>query len=633
MRRTKIVCTLGPATDDVEIMKELIRNGLNAARVNFSHGTYETHGEIIKKLKQAREELNAPIPLILDTKGPEIRIKTFENNKIRLEQGDKFTLTTEDVPGTQERVSVTYADLPKDLQRGSRVLIDDGLVELRVESITGSEVHCEVVTGGDISSRKGVNLPGVQVNLPSLTEKDISDLKFGIENDFDYVAASFIRSASDVVKKGVNLPGVQVNLPSLTEKDISDLKFGIENDFDYVAASFIRSASDVVKIRKVLEENGGENIQIISKIENQEGVDNIEEILEVSDGIMVARGDLGVEIPPEEVPLVQKALIALANRRGKPVITATQMLESMVKSPRPTRAEANDVANAIFDGSDAIMLSGETAMGKYPCEAVATMARIAEKTESSINYGKNLTKSLETGLTNITNAISFAACTTAAELKTTCISTITKSGFTARMISKHRPVCPIAAGTMCDQVWRQMNLVWGCRPVLHKAPISKGQVFDSAMKVAQKSGLVKNGDTIVMALGMPVGVSGSTNTLRVDIVGDVLCKGIGVGKQRVSGTARVIKVRDEMEREFKKGDILVTTATDNDFMPYLQKASAIVVGPMDHVENCHAEIVGRALDIPVVVCNAKVIDFIPNDTLITVDAAKGFVYKGIPNEK
>lgn len=400
-----------------------------------------------------------------------------------------------------------------------------------------------------------------------------------------------------------------------------------------MAASFIRSASDVVKIRKVLEENGGENIQIISKIENQEGVDNIEEILEVSDGIMVARGDLGVEIPPEEVPLVQKALIALANRRGKPVITATQMLESMVKSPRPTRAEANDVANAIFDGSDAIMLSGETAMGKYPCEAVATMARIAEKTESSINYGKNLTKSLETGLTNITNAISFAACTTAAELKTTCISTITKSGFTARMISKHRPVCPIAAGTMCDQVWRQMNLVWGCRPVLHKAPISKGQVFDSAMKVAQKSGLVKNGDTIVMALGMPVGVSGSTNTLRVDIVGDVLCKGIGVGKQRVSGTARVIKVRDEMEREFKKGDILVTTATDNDFMPYLQKASAIVVGPMDHVENCHAEIVGRALDIPVVVCNAKVIDFIPNDTLITVDAAKGFVYKGIPNEK
>ncbi len=586
MRRTKIVCTLGPATDNVETMKELIRCGLDAARVNFSHGTYESHGEMIQKLKQAREEMNAPIPLLLDTKGPEIRIKTFEKDKIRLEEGDLFTLTTDDVPGTQERVSVTYQDLPKDLQKGSRVLIDDGLVELKVESIQGTNVNCVVVTGGTISSRKGVNLPGVQVNLPSLTEKDVEDLKFGIANQFDYVAASFIRSASDVVK-----------------------------------------------IRRVLEENGGESIQIISKIENQEGVDNIDEILEVSDGIMVARGDLGVEIPPEEVPLVQKMLIAKANKRGKPVITATQMLESMVRSPRPTRAEANDVANAIFDGSDAIMLSGETAMGQYPCEAVSTMARIAEKTESSINYGKNLKNNVEMEQTNITNAISFAACTTAAELKTTCVATITKSGFTARMISKHRPVCPIVAGTMDEQVWRQLNLVWGCCPVLHKGTLPKGQVFDTAMKIAQRSGLVKNGDTIVMALGMPVGISGSTNTLRVDIVGDVLVKGIGIGDKKVSGTARVIKICDEMERNFKKGDILVATSTDNDFMPYLQKASAIIVGPMDHTENCHAEIVGRALDIPVIICNAKVIDFIPNDALITVDAAKGFVYSGLPNEK
>lgn len=586
MRKTKIVCTLGPATGTVEILKELIQCGLDAARVNFSHGTYESHGETIKKLKQAREELQAPIPLILDTKGPEIRLKTFENDKIRLEEGDHFTLTTDDVPGTQERVSVTYADLPKDLQKGSRVLIDDGLVELQVESINGADVNCVVVTGGPISSRKGVNLPGVQVNLPSLTEKDVEDLKFGIANQFDYVAASFIRSASDVIK-----------------------------------------------IRRVLEENGGESIQIISKIESQEGVDNIDEILEVSDGIMVARGDLGVEIPPEEVPLVQKMLIAKANKRGKPVITATQMLESMVRSPRPTRAEANDVANAIFDGSDAIMLSGETAMGQYPCEAVATMARIAEKTESSINYGKNLKNGVEAEQTNITNAISFAACTTAAELKTTCVATITKSGFTARMISKHRPVCPIAAGTMDEQVWRQLNLVWGCRPVLHKGTLPKGQVFDTAMKIAQRSGLVKNGDTIVMALGMPVGISGSTNTLRVDIVGDVLAKGIGIGNKKVSGTARVIKVCDEMERNFKKGDILVATSTDNDFMPYLQKAAAIVVGPLDHTENCHAEIVGRALDIPVIICNAKVIDFIPNDALITVDASKGFVYSGLPNEK
>lgn len=586
MRRTKIVCTLGPATDTIEAMKNLIMNGMDAARVNFSHGTYESHGEMIQKLKQAREELGAPIPLILDTKGPEIRIKTFaEPGKVILEQGDKFTLTTEDIEGDQTRVSVTYLDLPKDLRIGSRVLIDDGLIELSVVNIDGTEVHCTVVNGGKVGSRKGVNLPGIKVNLPALTEKDIEDLKFGIANGFDMVAASFIRSASDVTK-----------------------------------------------IRKILEENGGENMHIISKIENQEGVDHIDEILEVSDGIMVARGDLGVEIPPEEVPLVQKDLIAKANQRSKPVITATQMLESMVNSPRPTRAEANDVANAIFDGTDAIMLSGETAAGNYPVEAVSTMARIAEKTEGSVNFKKNMTKQPDGGRINITSAISYAACTTAAELNTACICTISQSGFTARMISKYRPVCPIVAGTMTAQVWRQLNLVWGCKPILQNEKPGKGKVFDTVMKVAESSGLVKNGDTVVLALGLPVGVSGSTNTLRVDIVGDVLCKGIGVGTKKASGRARVIKVREDMERNFQKGDILVVSSTDNDFMPYIQRASAIIVGPMDHSEDCHAEIVGRALDIPVIICNAKVVDFIPNDTLISVDASNGFVYAGMPTK-
>ncbi len=587
MRRTKIVCTLGPATDDVEIMKKLIQNGLDAARVNFSHGTYESHGEMIQKLKQAREELNAPIPLILDTKGPEIRIKAFAEGSIFLEQGDKFTLTTEDVEGTKDIVSVTYLDFPKDLQVGSRVLIDDGLIELRVEHISGPEVQCIVVNGGKVSS-----------------------------------------------KKGVNLPGIKVNLPALTEKDIEDLKFGIKNGFDIIAASFIRSASDVSRIRKVLEENGGDGIHIIAKIENREGVDHIDEILEIADGIMVARGDLGVEIPPEEVPLVQKQLIARANQRSKPVITATQMLESMVNSPRPTRAEANDVANAIFDGSDSIMLSGETAAGKYPLEAVETMARIAEKTESSINYSKLLTRQPDEMKTNITNAISFAACTTAAELNTACIGTITQSGFTAKMISKYRPICPIVAATISEQVWRQLNLVWGCRPMLHKDKLPQSKVFDTGMRIIQESGLVKNGDTVVMALGMPLGVSGATNTLRVDIVGDVLCKGIGVGHKKASGRARVIRLREDMERNFQKGDILVAAATDNDFMPYIRRASAIVVGPMDYSDNCHAEIVGRALNIPVIICNAKVTDFIPGDALISVDATTGFVYAGgLPGEK
>lgn len=586
MRKTKIVCTLGPATNDVEIMKQLIHNGMDAARINFSHGTYETHAETIAKLKQAREELNAPIPLILDTKGPEIRVKTFKEDKVRLEEDATFTLTTREVEGDVNIVSVTYADLPKDVHRGSRILIDDGLIELKVEDITETDVVCKVVNGGVVKSRKGVNLPGVEVNLPSLMEKDIEDLKFGVENSFDIVAASFIRSAEDVLK-----------------------------------------------IRRVLEENGGGQMHIISKIENQQGVENIDKILEASDGIMVARGDLGVEIPPEEVPLVQKILIAKANRIGKPVITATQMLESMVHSPRPTRAEANDVANAIFDGSDAIMLSGETAAGAYPLEAVATMARIALKAESAVDYAAKLANTTEPARVNITNAISMAACATAAELKTAAITTVTKSGFTARMISRYRPACPLIASTSDETVWRQMNLIWGCKPMLYTGELPRGGVFDTALEIAVKSGLLKNGDTVVSALGMPLGFSGATNTLRVDIVGDVLCKGKGVGTKRATGTARVITARDGVERTFHQGDILVTTATDSSFMPYIRKAAAIVVGPLDQNVNSHAEVAGMALDIPVIVCNAKVVDFIPAHSLITVDAEKGFVYKGIPKEE
>ncbi len=586
MRKTKIVCTLGPATNDVEIMKQLIQNGMDAARINFSHGTYETHAETIAKLKQAREELNAPIPLILDTKGPEIRVKTFKEDKVRLEEDATFTLTTRDVEGDVNIVSVTYADLPKDVHRGSRILIDDGLIELKVEDITETDVVCKVINGGVVKSRKGVNLPGVEVNLPSLMEKDIEDLKFGVENGFDIVAASFIRSAEDVLK-----------------------------------------------IRRVLEENGGGQMHIISKIENQQGVENIDKILEASDGIMVARGDLGVEIPPEEVPLVQKILIAKANRIGKPVITATQMLESMVHSPRPTRAEANDVANAIFDGSDAIMLSGETAAGAYPLEAAATMARIALKAESAVDYAAKLANTTEPARVNITNAISMAACATAAELKTAAITTVTKSGFTARMISRYRPACPLIASTSDETVWRQMNLIWGCKPMLYTGELPRGGVFDTALEIAVKSGLLKNGDTVVSALGMPLGFSGATNTLRVDIVGDVLCKGKGVGTKRATGTARVITARDGVERTFHQGDILVTTATDSSFMPYIRKAAAIVVGPLDQNVNSHAEVAGMALDIPVIVCNAKVVDFIPAHSLITVDAEKGFVYKGIPKEE
>ncbi len=582
MRKTKIVATLGPACNDVATIKKLIIAGLNAARINFSHGTHESHGEIIEKLKQARQELNAPVPLILDTKGPEIRIKTFAADKVYLEQGSTFTLTTEDVEGDETKVSVTYKDLPKDLKLGGRVLIDDGLIELRVIDLTDTDIRCEVVNSGFLSSRKGVNVPDVYVNLPSFTEKDRDDIIFGI---------------------GMG--------------------------FDYIAASFVRSANDVLKIREVLEGNNGGHIKIIAKIESRDGVNNLDSILEVADGIMVARGDLGVEIPPEEVPLVQKELIKKANLKGKPVITATQMLESMVNNPRPTRAEANDVANAIFDGTDCIMLSGETAKGSYPVESVAMMARIATTAENSIDYRNEIIHHKNrTFQTNITNAISFAACTTASDLNVACIVTVTESGLTSRMVSMFRPAAPILAVTANERVWRQLNLTWGCVPTMSENITGNDEVFDIAIDKSLELGLAKDGDTIVIAAGVPVGIAGTTNTLKVQVVGNVLAKGHGIGDAVVQGYANVIKVNEQVEKYFKQGDILVTTKTTDEMMPYIKKASALVVGSWEKVDNSHAETVGKALDIPVIVCDVKVVDLIADGVPITVDSKSGFVYNG-----
>ena len=582
MRKTKILATLGPASNDVETLKNLIRAGMNAARINFSHVVYETLPDMINKLVEAREAMDTPVPIVLDTKGPEIRIKTFADDKIYLGQGDTFTLTTRDIIGDKTCVAVTYDDLPKDLRVGSRVLIDDGLIELKVTSIEDTEIHCVVVNSGFLSSRKGVNVPDVYVNLPSLTERDIEDIKLGVKYNFDYIAASFIRSANDVLK-----------------------------------------------VREVLEENGGEGIQIIAKIETRDGVNNLDTILEVADGIMVARGDLGVEIPPEEVPLVQKHLIRKANLVGKPVITATQMLESMVQNPRPTRAEANDVANAIFDGSDALMLSGETANGAYPVESVAMMARIATKAEESINYFDEIATHRGSFKSNITNAISYAACASAGDLNASCIVCVTDSGFTARMVSRFRPMCPILAVTSDSQVCRQLNLTWGCTSVLADNITGNDEVFDIAEQKALTSGLAKNGDPIIAVAGVPVGVAGTTNTLKVRIVGNVLIQGQHIGNKVVSGSSRVIKVmQEEAERFFKRGDILVTTKTTDEMMPYLKKAGAIVVGSWENVDNAHAETVAKALDIPLIIAKQKVIDLIPDGIAITVDSKNGFVYNG-----
>ncbi|MGG4340390.1 pyruvate kinase [Paenibacillus lautus] len=469
MRKTKIVCTIGPSSESLENTKKLIMAGMNVARLNFSHGDFEEHGNRIKNIRQACEELNKTVAILLDTKGPEIRTGKLEVEPIELVQDEYITLTTEEILGDKNRLSITYKELPQDVQVGSTILIDDGLIGLTVVEIQGSEIRCRIVNGGTIKS-----------------------------------------------KKGVNVPGVAISLPGITEKDANDIVFGIEQGIDFIAASFVRKASDVLEIRELLKKHNGEHIQIISKIENQQGVDNLDEILEVSDGLMVARGDLGVEIPAEEVPLVQKRMIEKCNLAGKPVITATQMLDSMQRNPRPTRAEASDVANAIFDGTDAIMLSGETAAGKYPVESVLTMSRIAEKAESALNYREMFLKQRIAQDTSVTEAISQSVAISALDLNAKAIISSTESGQTARMVSKYRPEAPIVAVTTQDRTMRRLALTWGVTPVKGEQASSTDEMFDYALQGGVKSGLVKEGDLVVITAGVPLGRSGSTNLLKVD---------------------------------------------------------------------------------------------------------------------
>ena len=470
IKRTKIVCTLGPSTDKEEVLRELIKNGLNVARMNFSHGSHEEHKKRIDLVKKIREELNQPTGILLDTKGPEIRTGQFELPEVFLEDGQTFTITMKDVMGNQDMCTVSYKDLAKDVKPGNTILIDDGLVGLTVKEINGDDIVCEVQNSGIVKNHKGVNVPGVKVNLPAITEKDRSDILFGIEQGIDFIAASFVRKVSDVLA-----------------------------------------------IREILEENNATDIKIISKIENQEGVDNLDEIIAVSDGIMVARGDLGVEIPTEEIPIVQKLMIKKCNEAGKPVITATQMLDSMMRNPRPTRAEVTDVANAIYDGTDAIMLSGETAAGKYPVEAVKTMAQIAKRTEETVDYNKSL-RNKKSSVADVTDAISYATCTTAMDLKAKAILSSTSSGHTARMVSKFRPDCPIVAATSKDRVMRQLSLTWGVLPIKRKMSKTTDEVISNAIEAAKAADYVKCEDLVVVTAGVATGVSGTTNLIKVEIV-------------------------------------------------------------------------------------------------------------------
>lgn len=471
MRKTKIVCTLGPATDNDDVLVGLMKSGMNVARFNFSHGTHENHKDRMEKIKKYRKELGLPIAAMLDTKGPEVRVRDFENGKVIIENGQKFTLTTKEMLGNSTMASVTYKGLPKDVSVGTSILMDDGLLELKVTDITDTDVICEVICGGPLSNHKGVNIPNVNLSM-------------------EYI----------------------------NEVDRSDIIFGIENGFDMIAASFVRCADDVLAIKKILEEHNCSNMKIISKIENMQGVKNIDEIIEVSDGIMVARGDMGVEIPNEDVPVMQKMIIKKVYNAGKQVITATQMLDSMVKNPRPTRAETADVANAIYDGTSAVMLSGETAAGKYPVEAVETMARICVRTEADIDYVKRFNALVRNDNIDITDAISHATCTTAHDLKAKAIITVTKSGRTARMVSKYRPECDIIVCTMDESIGRQLNLSWGVTPIVIKEENDTFELFSKAVENAKNKGFLEEGDLAVVTAGIPLGTSGTTNMLKVEVV-------------------------------------------------------------------------------------------------------------------
>jgi len=582
MRKTKIICTLGPAVDDEEVLKKLMLNGMNVARINFSHGTHEEHKKRIDRFKKVRDSLNLPIPLLLDTKGPEIRIGRFEKGEVQLKQGETFVLCHDDIVGDEKKVSISHKKLYKDVARGCRILIDDGLVELRVEEVKGKDIYCIVINGGIVGNNKGVNVPGVETCLPSITEKDIEDIKFGIENEFDFIGASFIRKASDVVE-----------------------------------------------IKKILEKYGGADIKVIAKIENRTGLANIDEIIKVADGIMVARGDLGVEIPVEEVPIAQKMLIEKCYANGKPVITATQMLDSMIRNPRPTRAEASDVANAIYDGTSAIMLSGETAAGKYPVESLIVMSRIAEKAEQSIDYWMRFSNFKDCKVTSVTNAISHATCTTAQDLKAAAIITVTKSGHTARMISRFRPACPIIATTVSKKVQRQLSLSWGVLPYLVEEASSTDEMFDSGIEKALESGLVNKGDLVVITAGVPIGVRGTTNIMKVHIVGKVLVQGQGIGSGTVIGELCVARTVEEANNNFVDGNILVVPFTNNDIIPIAKKASAII--SEESGMNSHAATLGLALNIPVIIDAENATQILKSGSVVTIDADKGLVYHGAEN--
>lgn len=582
-KKTKIVCTLGPSSDTPEIIEALLENGMNVARFNFSHGTHEEQRGRIMKLREVAERVGSPVAYLLDTKGPEMRLGRFADKKVLLEEGKQFIITGRDVEGTADICSVTHKNLPHEVAPGNRILLSDGLVELLVERVDGEDIITTILNTGEVSTGKRVAVPDVAVQMPFLSEKDIADIKFGVEMDMDFIAASFVQRASDILA-----------------------------------------------IRRVLEEVGGD-MQIIAKIENAEGVRNIDSILRVADGVMVARGDLGVEIPTEEVPVIQKMLIQKCNQAGKPVITATQMLESMIVNPRPTRAEASDIANAIMDGTDAIMLSGETAAGKYPIEAVKMMNKIAVHTEQNLNYEKLfLTKGIATNISS-TNAISHATVQVAQELHAAAILTVSASGYTPRMISKYRPNAPIICVTPYQKTRRRVQLLRGVKTLLGHFCKNSDEMVGNGVDSAVEAGAVKEGDLVVITAGVPVGISGTTNMIRVQVIGDVLLRGAGIGQRAAVGNCCVASSIKDIKEKFKPGDILVTNSINEETARYAAQAAAIITE--EGGLTSPAAIIGVSCGIPVIVGAKEARTILHDQDRVTVDAARGAVYKGDTNAR
>ena len=581
MRKTKIICTLGPSTDQEGVLRELVANGMNVARFNFSHGSHEEHLGRFEKLKAIREELGKPVAALLDTKGPEIRLKDFKNGTEMLEAGQTFTLTTREVEGTKEICSITYKDLPQDVQPGGTIMLDDGLIKLQIITVNDTDIVCKVLNNGKIKNKKGVNVPGVHLSMPYMSQRDRDDIIFGAQQGFDFIAASFVRTAQDVY-------------------DIRNLL----NEYD-------------------------SDIRIIAKIENREGVNNIDSILAAADAVMVARGDLGVEIDFTELPGIQKNIIERSFSFGKPIVTATQMLDSMIVNPRPTRAEISDVANAIYDGTSAIMLSGETAAGAYPVDALKTMSAIAERTEQE-NHARFVPLAENTGKISVSDATAHAACLTAKDVNAAAIVTVSESGNTARLLSKYRPKQPIIACVMDEQVQRQLSLSWGITSLLMGPAHSTDELIEMSTALAQKNGYLHNGELAVVTAGVPVGVSGTTNMIKIHMVGNCLATGVGVGRGKTdlvsaSGKACVCRTLEEVKAKFRPGMVLVVPSTTNEMLGYVRDAAALVVE--EPGLNSHAAIVGNSLLKPTIVGAAGACSHIRDGLDIAVDCAHGSVQR------